>query len=564
MNEAVVLIGGTLLFFGILIFTMLRENKKRRIKFRKKLAAMWGQFPDREYTKEELDRISHYAKRQEEEGFRIDAITWNDLDMDRIFMLLNQTISSPGEDYLYYLLQKPEFKKETLEERNRLMEYFHSHQEERRAIQEMLGNIGRLPDTTLSDAVHVLADIKLPNKRKHILMAMMALTSIVSFMIVPRYGIFIMIAVSCFNIFQYMKHKDRVDPYLTCFQEVLKMLAAADKLERCKMPGIAAYLNEISVYKKELSKFRKGSHLVVNRGGVTGRLEDLLMDYIRMILHIDLIKFNDMVTEMKKHQSAVDGLLKNYGILDSMISVASFREALPYYTLPDFTSADTKDTAVMEVTNVYHPLLQEPVANSIHAAGGTLLTGSNASGKSTFLKNIAINSILAQTIFTCTATAYNAPFLKIMTSMALKDDLQGGESYYIVEIKSLNRILEEAKKKEPLLCVIDEVLRGTNTIERIAASSRILAALDQKHILTFAATHDIELTYILEDIYTNYHFEEEVKEQDVVFNYLLESGRATTRNAIRLLDMIGYDKQIVEDSKKAAEEFEESGVWNFI
>lgn len=92
-----------------------------------------------------------------------------------------------------------------------------------------------------------------------------------------------------------------------------------------------------------------------------------------------------------------------------------------------------------------------------------------------------------------------------MTSMALRDDLSGGESYFIVEIRSLKRILDESRKQEPLLCIIDEVLRGTNTIERIAASSRILSALNRDWILPFAATHDIELSYILDRQYRNYH-----------------------------------------------------------
>ena len=83
----------------------------------------------------------------------------------------------------------------------------------------------------------------------------------------------------------------------------------------------------------------------------------------------------------------------------------------------------------------------------------------------------------------------------------------------MVEIKSLKRIVDRAKEEgEPVLCFIDEVLRGTNTVERIAASTEILSLLAQKNALCFAATHDIELSYILDEIYTNYHFEEEVRE----------------------------------------------------
>ena len=89
--------------------------------------------------------------------------------------------------------------------------------------------------------------------------------------------------------------------------------------------------------------------------------------------------------------------------------------------------------------------------------------------------------------------------------MALKDDLLGRESYYLAEIRSLKRILDETGEEYPVLCFVDEVLRGTNTVERIAASAQILESLSGRNVICFAATHDIELTYILEDDYENYH-----------------------------------------------------------
>ena len=104
--------------------------------------------------------------------------------------------------------------------------------------------------------------------------------------------------------------------------------------------------------------------------------------------------------------------------------------------------------------------------------------------------------------------------------MSLKDDLGGKNSYYIVEIKALKRILTAAEQTGcPVLCFVDEVLRGTNTVERIAASSEILKYLKDKNVLCFAATHDIELTAILSGCYDNYHFQEEVTDSDVSFNF---------------------------------------------
>ena len=207
-------------------------------------------------------------------------------------------------------------------------------------------------------------------------------------------------------------------------------------------------------------------------------------------------------------------------------------------------------------------MIKEPVANSISTDRHVLLTGSNASGKSTFLRTVAINAVLSQTIYTSVSKSYQAPFFRIYSSMSLKDDLSSSNSYYIVEIKSLKRILDAVEKPgEPVLCFVDEVLRGTNTVERIAASSEILKSLKGKNVVCFAATHDIELTAILKNCYDNYHFQEEVTEDDVKFNFRLFKGPATTRNAIKLLSIIGYDSGIIKEAEKQAGYFIENGIW---
>ena len=148
--------------------------------------------------------------------------------------------------------------------------------------------------------------------------------------------------------------------------------------------------------------------------------------------------------------------------------------------------------------------------------------------------------------------------------MALTDSIRNGESYFVVEIKSLKRILDAGDGTVPVLCCIDEVLRGTNTVERIAASARILKSLDRKDYITFAATHDIELTRLLNDEYANYHFEEEVTWNDVKFNYLLKTGPAVSRNAIKLLSVMGYDKALINDAESMVEHFMSTGNWKTV
>ena len=148
--------------------------------------------------------------------------------------------------------------------------------------------------------------------------------------------------------------------------------------------------------------------------------------------------------------------------------------------------------------------------------------------------------------------------------MALQDDLEGRESYYIVEIKSLKRILDAMGNPTPVLCFVDEVLRGTNTVERVAASSQVLKYMTDKSVLCFAATHDIELTHILEHYYDNYHFQEEVRDNDVVFDYHLYPGRAVSRNAIKLLSVMGYDREVIQAAEDAAADFLTTGEWKTV
>ncbi len=534
------------------------EKGKRRKLFLERMMASWGKIPQREYSYDELEHISQFFRKREKEGFYVDDITWNDLDMDRIFALINQSISPIGDEYLYEILRKPVFEEEELKERQRLLEFFSEKEMERHKVQALLAGIRKPGNVSVYEAVSVTKEVEIQGKGFQIVMCGAFFLSLLFFAAMPSPGIFCFLGICILNIITYFMRKQDIDLYLTSFRCVIQLLEAQKNLEKLKIPELASYMEEGKRCRKELRTFQKGSFLVLEQSSTGGGMEGLIMDYIRMLTHIDLIKFSTMMKAMQEHQEEILGLMKIFGYLDAMISIASFRVSLPYYSIPELEMAGK---AYLKVENLYHPLLSHPVANSIEAENGILVTGSNASGKSTFLKNIAVNTILAQTIYTVTASEYQAPYFKVMASMALRDDLERGESYFIVEIRSLKRILDETEKEGCLLCIIDEVLRGTNTIERIGASSRILAGLDREHVLPFAATHDIELSYILEDLYENYHFEEEVKEHEVVFNYLLKKGRVTTRNAIRLLEMTGYPENLSEEAKKAVADFEETGIW---
>ena len=560
---AVLCAAGFVLLFALLI---LRENRKQKRNIERKVRRIYGNVPEQEYETGDIERISHYFRRREKEGFTIDDITWNDLDMDRVYMLVNQTVSSPGEDVLYDMMRRPVFSEEELRRRDNLIEFFASHEKERVEMQLCLFRVGKTRLGSLSDTVLALKEAPTIKTGVHVAMLIVILlTLFVVIPLAPLQGMLVFLVLCIGNVSAYYAGKSHkiTEIYMDCFSNLLGMLKTADEMKDISWKEVEPQMKAIREARKIFSSLRKKAVFVTGSGKGFDNFLDAFLDYVRMITHIDFLAYNSVLRETKDKADVIMSLIDNMGELDAAISIASFRELLPLKCKPEFVPY-TGQEIELNVEDLYHPLIQEPVANSIAAKGGTLVTGSNASGKSTFLKNMAINAILAQTLYTCTAGFYRAPFLKVMTSMALRDDIGGGDSYFIVEIKSLKRILDESKKEEPLLCIIDEVLRGTNTIERIAASSRILSVLHKRWILPFAATHDIELSYILKDIYMNYHFEEEIEGNQVIFNYLLKEGMATTRNAIRLLDMLGYEKEVVKEASQAAADFERTGVWGKI
>ena len=537
----------------LFVLWIIYENYKNKKRILTKIRRNWGKPYTRQYEPGDIEQISHYFRRREKEGFAIDDITWNDLDMDRLYKMVNQTISSPGEDVLYDMMRRPVFSQAEIDKRDELIDFFSQHEKEREHMQLLLSQIGKTRLGSLSDTVLALKS------------SSEVLNVAVLLPVKPVVGFFCFIVLMITNITIYYAGNDRklIEAYLDCYAHLLRMLSVAEKIKNVQWSETRKQMSAIAEARAVFKGLNRKAIFLTSKNTDGGDPAQILMDYIRMLTHIDILVYNGLLKKIQDKTDSILKLIDNIGELDACISIASFRELLTLWCKPEFKSWESGVTQIeMAVEDLYHPLLQEAVANSFQVAGGTLVTGSNASGKSTFLKNVAMNSILAQTLVTCTCSSYQASFLKVMTSMALRDDIESGESYFIVEIKSLKRILEESKKREPLLCIIDEVLRGTNTVERIAASSRILNALRQKWVLPFAATHDIELSYILDSQYENYHFEEDVQEKEVVFSYILKKGRATSRNAIQLLDMLGYDKEIVEDARNAAFNFENKGIWD--
>lgn len=545
----------------VLLMINMRNKREQKENLKRKIKNRWGALNETEMSYEEYDAIGNYYRKVKGDKETVDDITWNDLDMDRVFILANNTFSSIGQEMLYKIMRIPEYDNDILKERDRIIEYFTANPDKAQELQQIYACIGKNPKISFIESIDNLCKLDNRSNTKHYIMNIMYVAGFATLFVHAGYGVLILLATMVYALFSYFAEKAEVEPYLICIKHIISMNTVAKEISKADIEVIKEYNDRLLTDSKKLASFLSKSQMIESGTMMKGSLMDVVMDYARMSTHIDLIQFNAIAGKAKKNYNEIMEIYETLGYIEAMIAAASFRELLPEYSKPELTY--TKDKYI-EAQELYHPLISEPVSNSINEKKCVLLTGSNASGKSTFLKTVAINAILSQTLYTSVSKSYKAPFYRVYSSMSLSDDIMNNESYYMAEIKALKRIIDADNKDSavPILAFVDEVLRGTNTIERIAASTEILRNLSEKNVFCFAATHDIELTHLLENIYSNYHFQEEISDDDITFNYKLYKGRTESRNAIKLLGIIGYNKDIIESASKRAQDFEKNGVWS--
>jgi Mismatch repair ATPase (MutS family) len=551
-----------LVFICLVAFILiyLLSRKKRNEKLKVIINNMWAKLPGKTANEEELKSISTYFENLKNIASRkmyIDNITWNDLDLDKVFNKINNTFSTVGEEYLYNLLRWPVFEDDQINESRRLISLFQKDRLNRQKIQYLFAKLGKIRHIDISDFFFCMNDIRYRNKKYYILLAfMLYISTIVMVFFNIQIGGIAFVLTFITNATVYYKVKNTIDCKLASISYIIQMIYTANAILKLDLPAISFYQRKL---KESVAKVKK-----VNSKGFYAlyKAQDPITEYVESLFLVELIAFESCHNFIIKNRDEIKNIYEILGYIESMISIASYREYLDFYCEPHLYGNSNGMMFSLKAIDLFHPLINNPRVYSFNFSKPILITGSNASGKSTFLKSVAINAILAQTIHTCLAREFCLPHSLVFSSMALRDNILSNESYFIVELKSLKRIIDVVNLGIPCLCIVDEVLRGTNTIERIAASSEVLTSLNSNNCICIAATHDIELTTILDDKYENYHFREEFTEDNnIVFIYTLYPGKSSTKNALKLLKIIGYDSSIVKRAQERSDKFISKGLW---
>jgi hypothetical protein len=254
----------------------------------------------------------------------------------------------------------------------------------------------------------------------------------------------------------------------------------------------------------------------------------------------NLHALKDLLVWKKEHASALEEWLVVIGEFEMLNSLANLSYNNPDFVVPSLTT-DFK----ISFENLSHPLLNSAtrVGNEVqfHPQSFMILTGSNMSGKSTFLRSLGINMVLAGAGSVVCATAATVHPLPVLVSMRLSDSLSDSESYFFAEIKRLKQIMDELAQA-PAFVLLDEILRGTNSDDKRNGTIEVVKKVIGNQAIGAIATHDIEVcltTNAYPNILTNKCFEVEIINDELHFDYQLRDGICKNKSATFLMEKMG-------------------------
>ena len=531
---------------------MTLTNQLSTILLRKKLAKAWEGKPFfiKKDSEESLAETMLLASALQPTDSQVDGQTWHDLDLYRVFDQLNYTQSSIGAEALYHKMRLIKFQPEaSLQE---LEDFFDHHPDLRLKVQVVMNQLGKKNHNM---ARSIVAN---PGKQDSTiclsLYIFLACLPVFSLFFLPFFKIqamMVLVASATFNIIfsriRNWSNKMRLDRV----SDVVRIFASTEKLSHLAIPKQEALKQAVQPFKK--TKVISG---ILQSPTGSSDMEIILI-YLNFLFLIPQIAQVYIYQQVRIHQKEAQEAINLLGELEVAISLLRHKRDVDLVCHPSF-----KQEVGIKGKGVYHPLLTDPVANDVRFEKNMVISGDNASGKSTYLKMVAINCILAQGLGFAYGESLELSYGHVMTSMDVSDDIEVGDSYFITESKTILRMIESLEKSGFHYFFIDELFKGTNTIERIGSGLGIVRWLSRHDCLYMISSHDIELVAASGAVNDNYHFDSRYVDGEIVFDYQIKQGAAVTKNAVNTLKSLHFPSEITQTSQELIRQYEETGKWS--
>ncbi|MDI9364404.1 MAG: hypothetical protein QM541_05605 [Flavobacterium sp.] len=349
-------------------------------------------------------------------------------------------------------------------------------------------------------------------------------------------------------IFAFVQSKKVMASY-TLLNNIVIELSVAEQLittieqSNFEVAALKKLQSQLNIDNKKASKAISELKQILNRFDV--RLNVYLFLALNTLFLWDVWQIralNKWQATHKQHVKKWFEVIAEMEVINTL-AVLAFNHA--NWCLP--TIADTHFT--FSASKLGHPLIADNkcVTNNFTTIGEaniTLITGSNMAGKSTFLRSIGCNTVLALMGSVVCAKSFTTSHIRLMSSMRIADNLAENTSTFYAELKKLQSIIEAVKKHEKLFILLDEILRGTNSLDRHTGSKALIQQLIKQHAVAILATHDVELAKQAENYpknITNYHFDVQIANDELYFDYKLKNGICKSLNASILMRKIGIE-----------------------
>ncbi len=531
---------------------MTLTNQLSTILLRKKLAKAWEGKPFfiKKDSEESLAETMLLASALQPTDSQVDGQTWHDLDLYRVFDQLNYTQSSIGAEALYQKMRLIKFQPEaSLQE---LEDFFDHHPDLRLKVQVVMNQLGKKNHNM---ARSIVANPGKQDSKIYLsLYIFLACLPVFSLFFLPFFKIqamMVLVASATFNIIfssiRNWSNKMRLDRV----SYLVRIFASTAKLSHLAIPKQEALKQAVQPFKK--TKVISG---ILQSPTGSSDMEIILI-YLNFLFLIPQIAQVYIYQQVRIHQKEAQEAINLLGELEVAISLLRHKRDVDLVCHPSF-----KKEGGIKGKGIYHPLLTDPVANDVRFEKNMVISGDNASGKSTYLKMVAINCILAQGLGFAYGESLELSYGHVMTSMDVSDDIEVGDSYFITESKTILRMIESLEKSGFHYFFIDELFKGTNTIERIGSGLGIVRWLSRHDCLYMISSHDIELVAASGAVNDNYHFDSRYVDGEIVFDYQIKQGAAVTKNAVNTLKSLHFPSEITQTSQELIRQYEETGKWS--
>jgi hypothetical protein len=478
----------------------------------------------------------------------IDAHHPYTLDLDifgtgSLFQRFNRTCTEQGKGRLAEMLSTPLASLSAIKERRATIAELSEKLDFRQEFQA----IGMASAESTSDQQQILDWLKLPdfvygNSRRQwmlVVLPVAALLALTYWIITGMAGPFIVIALTQWAVVgTHAKRTFQIQDYLGKKRYFLEKFAAHfELLSRQKFSSVLA---------QRMNAESRQAHDEFNRLVTRVRALDLRLNLFAGILLNSLVLYDLLcVYRLERWRHRNRDRMK--GWFDTIAEADAFNSFAAYaYNHPDFTWPELTEEWRLEGEAVGHPLIrkEECVCNDIRmdaASSLWIITGANMAGKSTFLRSVGVNVVLALTGSVVCAERFVCPVLEIHSGMRNTDSIVDHQSYFYAELYRLQGIVQRLEENRRMLILLDEILKGTNSTDKLSGSQALVSRLVKYPCFVLIATHDVALGEMERDHPTirNYHFESRIEQGELRFDYLLKPGVSTSKNATFLMRKMG-------------------------